>query len=59
MQSDGLNSAMGPVVYGYISLSINTQYKTKKCLRMKNPCIAGSAKTKTEIIWSFKPDLEL
>ena len=27
MQSDGLNSALSPVVYGYIVLSINTQYK--------------------------------
>ena len=28
MQSDGLNSALSPVVYGYIALSINTQYNT-------------------------------
>ena len=26
MQSDGLNSALSPVVYGDIALSINTQY---------------------------------
>ena len=25
MQSDRLNSALSPVVYGYIALSINTQ----------------------------------
>ena len=28
MQSDGLNSALSLVVYGYIALSINTQYNT-------------------------------
>ena len=28
MQSDGLNSALSPVVYGDIALSINTQYNT-------------------------------
>ena len=27
MQSDWLNSALSPVVYGDIALSINTQYK--------------------------------
>ena len=26
MQSDGLNSALSPIVYGDIALSINTQY---------------------------------
>ena len=28
MQSDGFNSALSPVVYGDIALSINTQYNT-------------------------------
>ena len=28
MQSDGLNSALSPVVYGDIVLSINTRYNT-------------------------------
>ena len=27
MQSDGLNSALSPVIYGDIARSINTQYK--------------------------------
>ena len=29
MQSDGFNSALSPVVYGDIGLSINTHYKKK------------------------------
>ena len=32
MQSDGLNSALSPVVYGDIALSINTQYNTKNSI---------------------------
>ena len=28
MQSDGLNTALSPVVYGDFALSINTQYNT-------------------------------
>ena len=28
MQSDWLNSALSPIVYGDIALSINTQYNT-------------------------------
>ena len=28
MQSDGFNSALSPVVYGDIALSINNQYNT-------------------------------
>ena len=39
MQSDWLNSALSPVVYGDIVLSINTQYNTKK-----NVTIQTSAK---------------
>ena len=31
MQSDGLNSALSPVVYGDIAPSINTQYNTIYC----------------------------
>ena len=30
VQSDGFNSALSPVVYGDIALSINTQYKKKE-----------------------------
>ena len=30
MQSDGFNSALSPVVYGVISMSINTHYITYK-----------------------------
>ena len=33
MQLDGLNSALSPVVYGDIALSINTQYNTIKHYR--------------------------
>ena len=32
MQSDWLNSALSPVVYGDIALSINTQYNTMQYL---------------------------
>ena len=34
MQSDGLNSALSPVVYGDIALSINTQYNTMTTVYM-------------------------
>ena len=34
MQSDRLNSALSPVVYGDIALSIHTQYNTKQHNRL-------------------------
>ena len=36
MQLDGLNTALSPVVYGDIALSINTQYNT--ILRIPSYC---------------------
>ena len=38
MQSDGLNSALSPVVYGDIPLNINTQYNTKTDDTSGCPC---------------------
>ena len=35
--ADWLNSALSPVVYGDIALSINTQYNTKK--KKKKKCL--------------------
>ena len=32
VQSDGLNSSLSPVVYGYIAPSIDTQYNTMICI---------------------------
>ena len=35
MQSDGLNSALSPLVYGDIALSINTHYNTINTINNK------------------------
>ena len=35
MQSDGFKSALSPVVYGHIALSINTHYITWLDLKMR------------------------
>ena len=35
MQSDGFNSALSPVVYGDIALSINTQYNKRRHKSLK------------------------
>ena len=43
MQSDGFNSALSPVVYGDIALSINTQYNTIQCLTVCLSCAISQA----------------
>ena len=40
MQSDGLNNALSPVVFGDIVRSINTQYNTIQCVE-EATCLFG------------------
>ena len=49
MQSDGFNSALSPVVYGDIALSVNTQYNTNMDRETNTPENLNSLLKKYEI----------
>ena len=52
MQSDRLNSALGPVVYADIALSINTLYYTVLSIQKSAKDFAFDAPT----VWNTFPD---